>query len=308
MNENFKKEELKSIVNGTILFDEPMSKHTSYGIGGPARAYITPNDKEDLKSILRYSKQEKISTYFVGSGSNLLVSDEGIDGIVITLGRSFKKLKINKNEVFAETGVMLGKMVKECTKKNLSGLESLIGVPGTLGGALIMNAGAFGGEISNYLDNVTVITMSGNEKKYNKNDIDFNYRNSSFTDTEILINANFKFLKSSTETVTKNKLKASGGRKASQPLRFRSAGSVFKNPKEGAAGYFLDKAGLKGVRSGDAEISNIHANFFVNHGSATASDIMSLINMARNKVSRQFGVMLELEIKTLGFSKKVSEQ
>ena len=203
---------------------------------------------------------------------------------------------------------MLGKMVKECTKKNLSGLESLIGVPGTLGGALIMNAGAFGGEISNYLDNVTVVTMSGNEKKYNKSDIDFNYRNSSFNDTEILINANFKFLKSSAETVTKNKLKASGGRKASQPLRFRSAGSVFKNPKEGAAGYFLDKAGLKGVRSGDAEISNIHANFFVNHGSATASDIMSLINMARNKVSKQFGVMLELEIKTLGFSKKVIEQ
>jgi len=307
MNNNFKKEKLRSIVSGTILFDEPMSKHTSYGIGGPAQAYITPNNKEDLKSILKYSKQEKIPTYFVGSGSNILVSDNGIDGIVITLGKSFKKLEINKNKVFAETGVMLGKMVKECAKQNLSGLESLIGVPGTLGGALIMNAGAFGGEISNYLENVTVVTMSGKEKMYNQSDIDFTYRNSSFTDNEILINANFKFLESSEEIVTKNKLKASGGRKASQPLRFRSAGSVFKNPKEGAAGYFIDKAGLKGTRSGDAEISSIHANFFVNHGSATANDIVSLINMARKKVSEKFGIILDLEIKTLGFSKEVIE-
>jgi len=307
MNNNFKKEKLRSIVSGTILFDEPMSKHTSYGIGGPAQAYITPNNKEDLKSILKYSKQEKIPTYFVGSGSNILVSDNGIDGIVISLGKSFKKLEINKNKVFAETGVMLGKMVKECVKQNLSGLESLIGVPGTIGGALIMNAGAFGGEISNYLENVTVVTMSGKEKLYNQSDIDFTYRNSSFTDNEILINANFKFLESSEEIVTKNKLKASGGRKASQPLRFRSAGSVFKNPKEGAAGYFIDKAGLKGTRSGDAEISSIHANFFVNHGSATANDIVSLINMARKKVSEKFGIILDLEIKTLGFSKEVIE-
>jgi len=172
---------------------------------------------------------------------------------------------------------------------------------------LIMNAGAFGGEISNYLENVTVITMSGKEKMYNQSDIDFTYRNSSFTDNEILINANFKFLESSEEIVTKNKLKASGGRKASQPLRFRSAGSVFKNPKEGAAGYFIDKAGLKGTRSGDAEISSIHANFFVNHGSATANDIVSLINMARKKVSEKFGIILDLEIKTLGFSKEVIE-
>ena len=200
---------------------------------------------------------------------------------------------------------MLGKMVKECTKRNLSGLESLIGVPGTLGGALIMNAGAFGGEISNYLEYVSVITMSGDEKKYQQKDIKFNYRNSSFSDNEILINANFKFIFSDQKTVSKNKLKASGGRKSSQPLRFRSAGSVFKNPSEGAAGYFIDKAGLKGTKSGDAEISNVHANFFVNHGSATAKDVVRLINIARKKVYNEFGVMLELEIKTLGFAQGV---
>ena len=299
------KQEIKKITKGIILFDEPMSKHTSYGIGGPARAYVTPKNKEDLVSILKFSKDNNIPSYFIGSGSNLLVSDDGIDGIVITLGKSFNKLEINKNNVFAETGVMLGKMVKECTKRNLSGLESLIGVPGTLGGALIMNAGAFGGEISNYLEYVSVITMSGDEKKYQQKDIKFNYRNSSFSDNEILINANFKFIFSDQKTVSKNKLKASGGRKSSQPLRFRSAGSVFKNPSEGAAGYFIDKAGLKGTKSGDAEISNVHANFFVNHGTATAEDVVRLINIARKKVYNEFGVMLELEIRTLGFAQGV---
>ena len=299
------KQEIKKIAKGIVLFDEPMSKHTSYGIGGPARVYVTPKNKEDLVSILKFSKDNNIPSYFIGSGSNLLVSDDGIDGIVITLGKSFNKLEINKNNVFAETGVMLGKMVKECTKRNLSGLESLIGVPGTLGGALIMNAGAFGGEISNYLEYVSVINMSGDEKKYQQKDIKFNYRNSSFSDNEILINANFKFILSDQKTVSKNKLKASGGRKSSQPLRFRSAGSVFKNPSEGAAGYFIDKAGLKGTKSGDAEISNVHANFFVNHGSATAKDVVRLINIARKKVYKEFGVMLELEIKTLGFAQGV---
>ena len=299
------KQEIKKITKGIILFDEPMSKHTSYGIGGPARAYITPKNKEDLVSILKFSKDNNIPSYFIGSGSNLLVSDDGIDGIVITLGKSFNKLEINKNNVFAETGVMLGRMVKECAKRNLSGIESLIGVPGTLGGALIMNAGAFGGEISNYLEYVSVITMSGDEKKYQQKDIKFNYRNSSFSDNEILINANFKFILSDQKTVSKNKLKASGGRKSSQPLRFRSAGSVFKNPSEGAAGYFIDKAGLKGTKSGDAEISSVHANFFVNHGRATAKDVIRLINIARKKVYKEFGVMLELEIKTLGFAKEV---
>ena len=297
--------DIKNFAKGTILLDEPMSKHTSYGIGGPASAYIIPENKTDLKSILKFAKKNNIPAYFVGSGSNLLVSDNGINGIVITLGKSFKKLEINKNKVFAETGVMLGKMVKECVGRNLSGLESLIGVPGTIGGALIMNAGAFGGEISNYLKCVSAITMSGDEKKYNQNDIKFNYRNSSFSDNEILVDANFEFIESDLETVSKNKLKASGGRKSSQPLRFRSAGSVFKNPEEGAAGYFIDKAGLKGTRSGDAEISSIHANFFVNHGTAKASDIVKLIKIARKEVYQKFGIMLQLEIKTLGFSKKI---
>jgi UDP-N-acetylmuramate dehydrogenase len=294
-------ETLQTITKGTFLKEEAMMKHTSYGIGGPAQAYIIPKDENDLSQILKFANQYKISTYFVGSGSNLLVSDKGINGIVITLGKAINDFRINGAKIYAESGVMLGKVVKECIKNNLSGLESLIGVPGTLGGALVMNAGAFGGEISNYLKKVTVMTMEGNKKNYKPGEIEFSYRHSTFSSEEIVISANFELIQSDAKTVAEKKSLASGGRKATQPLKFRSAGSVFKNPDEGAAGYFIDQAGLKGTKAGDAEISNHHANFFVNHGEAKASDIVKLIRLARKTVKKKFGVMLELEVKTLGF-------
>ena len=294
-------ETLNTMTKGSFLKDEAMAKHTSYRIGGPANAYITPRDKDDLSQILQFANQHGIATYFVGSGSNLLVADEGIDGLVITLGKSLKRLEITGATVFAESGVMLGKMVKECISRNLSGVESMVGVPGTLGGALVMNAGAFGGEISNYLKHVTVMEMDGQEKQYQPGDISFSYRHSTFPDDEIVISAEFELIQSDKETVQENRAVASGGRKATQPLKFRSAGSVFKNPKEGAAGYYIDQAGLKGTKVGDAEISPIHANFFVNHGKAKASDVVALIRLARETVHDKFGIMLDLEVKPLGF-------
>ena len=293
-------ETLNTMTKGSFLKDEAMAKHTSYRIGGPANAYITPRDKDDLSQILQFANQHGIATYFVGSGSNLLVADEGIDGLVITLGKSLKRLEITGATVFAESGVMLGKMVKECIGRNLSGVESMIGVPGTLGGALVMNAGAFGGEISNYLKHVTVMEMDGQEKQYQPGDISFSYRHSTFPDDEIVISAEFELIQSDKETVQEKRAVASGGRKATQPLKFRSAGSVFKNPKEGAAGYYIDQAGLKGTKVGDAEISPIHANFFVNHGKAKASDVVALIRLARETVHDKFGIMLDLEVKPLG--------
>ena len=292
---------LSDVTQGSLLKNEAMAKHTSYGIGGPAKAYVKPKDEVDLANILKFASKHKISTFFIGSGSNILVSDDGIDGIVITLGKSLKKLIIKGTSVYCQSGVMLGKFVKECISRNLSGVESLIGVPGTVGGAIIMNAGAFGSEISNYLKKVTVMTMSGQLKSYKVDDIHFSYRNSSFQNNEILISAEFELIQSDKKSVVEKKSIASGGRKKSQPLKYRSAGSIFKNPNEGAAGFYIDKAGLKGSKSGDAEISPIHANFFVNHGSAKASDIVELIRLARKTVKEKFGIMLELEIKTLGF-------
>ena len=300
-------DELKSIVKGKLLENEPMSKHTTYGIGGPAMAYITPKDRFDLSNILKFSTKNEIPVYFVGTGSNLLVADNGIEGIVLTPAKSLKQLEIKNNRVVAESGVMLGKLVKECIKHNLTGLESLIGVPGTLGGALVMNAGAFGGEISNFLYSVDIMTMSGEINTFSNSDIDFSYRFSSFKKDEFILLARFKLQTEVPEIINHKKLKASSGRKTNQPLRYRSAGSVFKNHKDYAAGYLIDNAGLKGTKIGDAEISTHHANFFINHGNASSSDISALIRIAREAVLKKFDIELELEIQTLGFDPKELE-
>jgi len=293
---------LKSLVKGSFFENEPMSKHTSYGIGGPALAYIIPKDKNDLTAILNHANNYKIPVYFIGSGSNLLVSDDGIEGIVLSPQKSLKKLEINDNFIIAESGVMLGKLVKESIKRNLTGLESLVGVPGTLGGALIMNAGAFGGEISNYLVSVDVITSKGKLISYNSNEINFSYRLSSFKPDEFILVAKFELTYEDPIIINDKRKKASSGRKTNQPLRFRSAGSVFKNPKGYAAGYLIEQVGLKGTRIGDAEISNHHANFFINHGNASAANIKKLIELAREKVFQEFHIELELEIKMMGFN------
>ena len=284
-----------------------MSNHTSYGIGGPADAYITPKDRYDLAEILKFAKKYSIQTHFVGSGSNLLVADSGIDGIVLTPAKALTQLEFNDGLVIAESGVMLGRLVKECNKRNLTGVESMIGVPGTLGGALVMNAGAFGGEISNYLHSVEIMNMSGEIKTYYPGDIDFAYRFSTLRTDEFVLLARFDLKEEDSIIIQEKRNQASKGRKTNQPLKFRSAGSVFKNPKENAAGYLIDQAGLKGTRVGNAEISKHHANFFVNHGHARSSDITALIRLARKTVYKKFGIKLELEVKTIGFDPKELE-
>ena len=295
---------IKKIAKGIVLENEPMSRHTSYGIGGEVSAYITPFDRDDLIKIIKLINKNNSKLYIIGSGSNLLVNDKNISAVFITPAKALKSLNIEKNIIIADSGVMLGKIVKESIKHKLTGLESLVGVPGTLGGALIMNAGAFGSEISNYLVSVQVIANNGNLKTLYPNDIDFNYRYSSFKPSEFILSAKFRLNFSNEETIKNKKLFASKGRKSNQPLKYRSAGSVFKNPNNKlAAGLLIDQAGLKGTRCGDAEISEHHANFFINHGNAKAADITNLIRLSRKTIHEKFGIMLELEIKTIGFSK-----
>ena len=287
--------------------DEPMKKHSSFGIGGKAKILFLPQKKEDLKFILKYSVKNKIDTFFMGSGSNILMSDKGFDGILISLKRSFKNIVFNDNgEIVAGSGVMLRRMVKEAIDKNLKGLESLAGVPGTLGGALYMNAGAYGAEISNYFLSARIINMNGEEIELTKNDVKFSYRKSTFPKDCILIEARFKFDKGDIEKIKNNKNKFSNSRVENQPLNFRSAGSIFKNPSSSlAAGYLIDQAGLKGCRRGGAMISDKHANFIVNLGKAESSDVIYLIRKIQDKVFAEFNVNLNLEIKLVGFEKKV---
>ena len=299
---------LKEIVKGLFLENELMSKHTSYGVGGPVKAFIIPKDRLDLINILKFSNNYSIETHFIGSGSNILFSDNEIDGIVISPLKSLKNFSISNNTIIAESGVMLGKMVKESIKNGLTGLESLIGVPGTLGGALSMNAGAYGSEISNHLISVEMVSMNGRIKNYDKNKLKFSYRNSNFKSGEFILEAKFVLESDSIENIKVRTKKNSASRKENQPLRYRSAGSVFKNSSKYPAGYLIDNAGLKGLKSGDAQISTKHANFIINHGKASATDILKLIKIIKQKVFDKYKILLELEIKTLGFKPKDIEK
>lgn len=290
------------VTRGEILFDEPLSGHTTYGIGGPADIFVRPADRRELARLLRFATRKKIPVTLIGAGSNCLVSDDGVRGLVISLAGTLQNLHIEGGEVTAESGVMLGRMIKHCLEAGLTGLEGLTGVPGTVGGALAMNARAFGAEISTHLEVVRIINLDGREKVYRRDDLQFGYRSSSLGPNEIILEARFLFKAGAPEALSERYQRISNERKARHPLDQRSAGSVFKNPSsEVAAGMLIDRAGLKGTRRGDAEISTKHANFFINHGEATAEDMAFLIKLAARTVKQQFGDRLELELKTLGF-------
>ena len=297
------KDYIKNNTESKVLVDELMKNHTTYGIGGPVDLFILPSNKEDLIKVFEISKKYNQEVNVVGSGSNLLVSDNGIRGVVICIKNCLNNLDVEDNKIYAECGVMLGKLVKHSIKNNLKGLENLIGVPGTLGGALIMNAGAWGGEISNCLESVELIDPDKNEViTLAKSEIDFSYRSSSFPNGSILLSALFHMDYSDKKMIEDSSKIAQFGRKDTQPLNYRSAGSVFKNPsKEKPAGMLIDKAGLKGLTIGGAQISEKHANFFINKENAKANDMLMLIKKAKNMVKEKFDVDMNLEVKLMGF-------
>ena len=293
-----------------IKFDEPMSRHSTFGIGGPAECLVYPYDSNELSILLKYIDNNNIPLFFIGSGSNILFYDKGIQGFIISLRKTFKHFSISKKlEIKAQSGVMLGTLVKNAIRLNAKGLESLIGVPGTLGGALIMNAGAFGNEISKYLKIAHTMAFDGSIKTYKRADIDFKYRYSSFPKEEILIDAIFQCIEGNPLEIKNDRERTSRLRKKNQPLKYRSAGSIFKNPsKDLAAGYLIDQAGLKGIKRGSACISKKHANFIINNGNAKASDVLYLIQLIKNTVQNRFNVNLELEVKLIGFPKIVTDK
>jgi len=296
--------EINNETASLCLINESLKKHTTYGIGGPADLMIFPKSKQDLIKVIEIINENKIQLTILGSGSNVLVSDNGIRGAVISLKNSLKQIEVDDNILYAECGTMLGKIVKHAVKNNLIGLENLNGVPGTLGGALIMNAGAWGGEISENLIHVEVINSKSEIQKIQKKDLNFSYRQSSFNKDDILLSAKFNLKKADKNIIKENFIEAQSGRKKSQPLNKRSAGSLFKNPKNNSAGKLLDEAGLKGFSIGDAKISEKHANFFINDGDATSKDMLMLIKKAHKEVKDKFNVNLSLEVKLMGFNEE----
>ena len=284
-----------------IAFDEPMSNHTSFQIGGNADALIKPSSAEEIKKAISVCKRLDIEYHIIGNGTNLLVSDKGVRGAVIQLRDEMSDIKVCGNTIYADAGALLSSVAQSALKHSLSGFECLGGIPGTVGGAVYMNAGAYGAQISDILTESTYTDHNGNFCILAKDEHDFGYRKSAYTNTDkIITGASFCLTPAPQEQIRALMKKCTEQRRDKQPLTFPSAGSVFKRPEGYFAGSLIEQAGLKGFCTGGACVSEKHAGFIINTGGATAKDVTELIAHIQKTVYEKNAVMLECEIKMLG--------
>lgn len=289
---------------GDVFANESMKDHTTLRIGGPADIYVMTKNMLSLKNLLIALKDEGIPVMPVGGGSNLLVSDEGIQGAVISTSilNHIETIEESADEVrlFVEAGAPLQKLVNLAKAQGYRGIEGLAGIPGFMGGALWGNAGSFGQEIGDIVESVTVIDIRGNVFSIDRDNLGFGYRRSTMPEGTIALSANVRLKKDDPREVAKRVGDFLQEKLRKQPISQFSAGCVFKNPPGAHAGRLIDEAGCKGMRRGDVEVSSLHANFFVNRGSGMASDFLGLMEEVRGRVSKAFGVELEPEIKIVG--------
>ena len=298
-----------------ILENEPMCKHTSFKVGGSAHYYVKAECINDIQSATALAREKGLPYFILGNGTNLLVSDKGFDGVVITLAGEFSAIEDLENGAFkVGAATPLGRFARNVLKQGFAGIHKLAGIPGTLGGAIYMNAGAYGQEIGTCCTQVTTLDASGNLHEHAASECGFGYRQSAFQKSgETIVSATFQLPTAESLGKTVADLEAElaecmAKRKASQPLNMPNAGSTFKRLERGAAdmptqiapGYYIEQAGLKGYRIGGAEVSTVHANFIVNAGGATAGDIKQLSEFVQQKVAEKFGIQLKREIILLG--------
>ncbi|OPY57706.1 MAG: UDP-N-acetylenolpyruvoylglucosamine reductase [Pelotomaculum sp. PtaU1.Bin035] len=293
--------ELLSFLSGRARTDEPMKKHTSWRIGGPADIFVEPGNRQELRLIVSYARNRGIPLTVIGAGSNLLVSDSGIRGIVVKVGDGLARIYIDGDVVSAEAGAKLGRVAAAAKDAGLGGFEFSAGIPGTIGGAVVMNAGANGSSVGVLAQRILILSLEGDFSYKSKKDMNFGYRSSVIqTEPAIVVEVAFACYPREKEMIDKEMAGYLARRKASQPICCPNAGSVFKNPPGESAGRLIEAAGLKGMRIGDAQISTLHANFIINLGSATARDALKLIDRARDTVYSRFGVELQPEVKFTG--------
>lgn len=286
-------EEFKDITRA----DEPLAPYTWLKVGGPAQYFIEPRNAEELTAVVKHCHQEEIPVRILGGGSNLLVKDSGVSGAVIHLESSdFSKITIEGTTVSSGSGASLSHLITRAVAAGLGGLESLVGIPGTVGGAIQGNAGGREADIGEFVKSVTVLTRTGEVKEKTGDALTFAYRTSS-VDELVVLSAEFELEEDDTTEITKRLRKQWILKKSSQPFSFQSAGCIFKNPRGYSAGALIDQAGLKGTRIGGCEVSDRHANFFVTDEEATSEDMLNLIELVRAKVEGVHGVELELELK-----------
>ena len=291
----------KLLGEAKVLVQEPMASHTTFRIGGPADYFVMPETVEELAAVLKLCKEEQMPYFILGNGSNLLVGDKGFRGVVIQLYKNFDGIQIEGTKVTAKAGAMLIRVAKESGKAGLTGLEFASGIPGTIGGAMVMNAGAYGGEMKDVVTAVTVLTKEGDIKTLTGDEMNFRYRGSVVEDEGyIVLEAVMELKEGNLEEIQARIDELSIQRKTKQPIEYPSAGSTFKRPEGYFAGKLIQDTNLRGYQVGGAQVSEKHCGFVINAGGATAADVMQLMQDVSDKVNAQFGVTLEPEVKRVG--------
>ena len=281
--------------------DEPMKKHTTFRVGGPADYFLTPENEGQVQSVIALLKEKKVPYYIVGNGSNLLVGDKGFRGAVVQIYQKMNQITVDGESVCAQAGALLSKIAAQALEHGLTDFEFASGIPGTLGGALMMNAGAYGGEMKQVVVEATVLTPSGEITTISSEEMELGYRSSAFSKNgDIVLSAVLKLRKGDKDAIRSRMDELKEQRVTKQPLEYPSAGSTFKRPEGYFAGKLIQDAGLRGFQVGGAQVSEKHCGFVINRDNATAADIVSLMEQVSEKVEAQFGVGLEPEVKRLG--------
>ena len=281
---------------------EPLSAHTSFRIGGPARLMLIPPLPEHLRKVLRLCRALELTPVILGNGSNVLAPDQGLDAVVVKVGGGLKDLaRLGETELLCGAGVTLARLAAFAQQNSLTGLEFAAGIPGTLGGGLVMNAGAYGGELKDVAEQTWFLTMEGEERFLQGEEQGFGYRRSAFSGGDrVITSARLRLTQGDPEEIRARMEELAARRRASQPLEWPSAGSTFKRPAQGYAAALIDQCGLKGLAVGGAQVSEKHAGFVINRGGATCADVLALTERVRETVLRRAGVELELEVRVLG--------
>ena len=285
-----------------VWAQEPMKKHTTFRVGGCARYLVEPGDVQQLSAVVNACREQKVPYYVVGNGSNLLVSDAGYNGVIIHLFKNMSEIRTEGNHMILQAGALLARAARTACREGLSGLEFASGIPGTVGGALVMNAGAYGGEMKDVVSRVTVLTSEGEPREYTKEQMAFGYRRSRLTEEAgIVLETEFTLHLGRTEEIQERMEELKEKRVLKQPLEYASAGSTFKRPEGHFAGKLIEDAGLRGFRIGDAQVSEKHCGFVINRGNASASEIAEVIRQVQDRVYAHSGVRLQTEVKFLGW-------
>ncbi len=293
---------LQDIVGSdNVVSDEPMRKHTTFRIGGNADIFVRPESKEQIAEILRLCREQDVPYFILGNGSNLLVGDRGFRGVVINIMDNMNDIKVDGGIIKAQAGAMLIKVSRAARDNSLTGLEFASGIPGTIGGAIYMNAGAYGGEMKDVVTKVTAMDAEGEIYTFGTDELEFSYRHSVIQQRDLIVlDVTMELAAGDQKIIDDRMSELAVARRTKQPLEYPSAGSTFKRPEGYFAGKLIMDAGLRGYRVGDAQVSEKHCGFVVNRGNATADDVIKLIDDVKAKVSEEYDVVLEPEVRMIG--------